>query len=121
VHFGNVVPPIPDEAVAALRQRIEGINREGGLWRRFRTGEQVRVISPGIETFAEVIEEARSPRHRVRVLLEFMGRLVAAQVPSDSLQPADFGSRENRHPPRRTRGGGRWIRGFGPRTNGEAR
>lgn len=120
VYFGNVVPPIPDEAVAALRERVEGINREGGLWRRFRTGQQVRVISPGIETFAEVVEEASSPRHRVRVLLEFMGRLVAAQVPYESLWPADHGPEETHHLPRRTRGKGRWLRGFGPRTNGEA-
>jgi hypothetical protein len=115
-----VVPPIPDEAIAELRERVEVRHREGGLWGRFRTGQQVRVISPGIETFAEVVEEARSPRHRVRVLLEFMGRLVEAQVPYESLWPADHDSGETHHLPRRTRGKGRWIRGFGPGASGEA-
>ena len=120
VHFGNVVPPIPDEAIAELRERVEGINGQGGLWGRFQAGQQVRVISPGIETFAEVVEEAKSPRHRVKVLLEFMGRLVAAQVPYENLRPADQGPGETHHLPRRTRGNGRWIRGFGPRASGEA-
>ncbi len=118
VHFGNAVPPIPDEAIAELRERVEVIHRDGGLWGRFRIGQQVRVISTGIESFAEVVEEARSPRHRVKVLLEFMGRLVAADVPYESLRPADHGPGETHHLPRRTRGQGRWIRGFGPRTGG---
>jgi transcription antitermination factor NusG len=30
VNFGDYVPPVPDEAIAQLMARLEGINREGG-------------------------------------------------------------------------------------------
>ena len=122
VAFGGVVPPVPDDLIAELAQRMEAINGIGGLWTRFQPGERVRVTLGPIESLAEVVEEARSPRARVRVLLEFLGGLVEAKVPwQDVQQLSDQGlSRNwNARPPRRTRGSGRWIQGHGPRA-GEA-
>ena len=116
VHFGGVVPPVPDEVITDLVGRVEAINREGGLWSRFRPGDRVRVTSGKIETLAEVVEEPKSPGARVRVLLECMGRQVPAQVPSRDLSSAEAYSGAGGGRVRRTRGGGRWIRGFGPRT-----
>ncbi len=115
VSFGGEVPSVPDEVVSVLRERAEAIDREGGLWRHYRPGETVRIISNNIESLAEVIEEAKSPQARVKVLLSFMGRLVSAQVPWENLQPTEDLSSEKLRPTRRTRGRGRWIQGFGPR------
>lgn len=115
VNFGGEIPSLPDEMISALMERLETINSEGGLWRRFQTGEKVRVVSGGLNTLAEVLEEAKSPQGRTKVLLSFMGRLVQAQVPWESLRPAEAeAQRANQKAPRRTRGGGRWIRGFAP-------
>ncbi len=109
VNFGGVIPPVPQEVVAGLMQRVEQINRDGGLWRRFKAGETVNVITGGVDTLAEVVAEAKSPEGRVKVLLSFMGRMVEAQVPHHSLSPAE-GAPATAHPlPRRTRGRGRWI------------
>ena len=117
VQFDGVVPPVPDEVIDELARRIRTINSHGGHWDRFQPGQTVRVTSGWIDNLAKVVEEPESPKARVRVLLNFMGRLVRARVPWEDLQPVGeaqvraFRSRSAR----RTRGKGRWIRGYGPR------
>ncbi len=118
VQFDGVVPRVPDDVIVEMARRVERINKEGGYWTRFRPGEKVQVVAGSMESLAEVLEEPKSPQSRVRVLLNFMGRLVPARVPWQDLRPIEeepTGQDEGR-PPRRTRGKGRWIRGFGPRT-----
>ena len=117
VRFDGVVPPVPDHIITDLARRVDAINGEGGLWTRYRPGDKVAVVSGKMEGLAEVVEEATSPEARVRVLLNFMGRLVPTQVPWHSLQPAGEGHLGTgaRRGVRSTRGKGRWIKGFGPR------
>ena len=115
VNFDGVIPSVPDEAVDDLARRVEAINNQGGLWRRFKPGDKVLVKSNNLESLAEVVDEAKSPESRVRVLLQFMDRLVSAQVPWQDLQPAQEDSSRKSQAARRTRGRGRWIAGFGPR------
>jgi len=115
VRFENEVPYLADEVVAELVEKWDEINRDGGLWRRFKCGEKVRVVSGAIENLAEVMEEPKSPQGRVRVLMEFMGRLVSTRVPWEDLRSIEEGPLEERRAPRRTRGKGRWINGFGSR------
>ena len=114
VVFGGVAPTIPEPVISELAERLTNINEGGGVWRRYRPGEKVRVVSKSIESLAEIVEEAKSSRSRAKVLLEFMGRMVQAQVPWEHLQPLEEAG-TNQPLPRRTRGRGRWIRGFGSR------
>ena len=118
VQFGGVVPTVPDEVIGRLDRRLRAIDMGGGFWNRYRPGQQVRVLLGSMESLAEVLEEAKTPQSRVRVLMRFMGQLVQARVPWQDLKPIDdratvgnFG-----RAPRRTRGKGRWVNGFGPRT-----
>ena len=120
VSFGGGVPSVPDEVVATLTNRVDTINSQGGLWRRFKPGDKVYVASNNIQSLAEVVEESKSPEGRVRVLLQFMGRLVSAQVNCQELQPVERQLSANPHLPRRTRGRGRWIRGFESQTAGSS-
>ena len=118
VALGGMPPPVPDEVIAELSHRVEVINGTGGLWAQFRPGDRVRVILGPEESLAEVVEGAKSPKARVRVLLDFLGRLVAAEVPLRDVQPLGshwYAVNSYNRPSRRTRGGGRWIRGYGPR------
>ena len=118
VQFGGVVPPIPDDIIAELSQRMDAINGNGGLWTRFLPGERVRVALGPVESMAEVVEEAKSPAARVRVLLEFLGRTVEAKVFWQDVQPLNgqgLNTYCDERLPRRTRGKRRWIRGHGPR------
>jgi len=119
VNFDGVAPPIPDEVIFCLRQRIAEMNESGGLCSRFRPGEQVwiRWGAGESEDLAEVVTDTRSPQARVRVLIEFLGRLVHGEVHRANIRPVheDEVSR-NEHRgrfPRRTRGKGRYVSGVG--------
>ena len=115
VRFDGVASSIADDIVDELARRVESINDNGGLWIRYKPGQKVRVVSGQFESLAQVAEEPTSSDSKVRVLLEFMGQLVSAEVPwSDmhiapevSLGDVNHGGR------RRTRGKGRWIRNRG--------
>jgi len=117
VSFNGETPAVPDEVITDLSRRLEEINSDGGLWDRFRTGEKVRVVSGKIDGLAEVLESAKSPSSHVRVLMDFLGHQVRAQVPWQYLRPGPGQSAYTEYVSgrRRTRGKGRWIRGFGPR------
>ena len=123
VGFGGVLASVPDEVIEELVQRIDVVNGRGGLWLRFKPGDRVRVTLGPLESLAQVVEDAKSPEGRVRVLLDFLGGLTEARVPWSHVQPVgnhgvfrnEDGGSEHGHSPRRTRGGKRWIRGYGPR------
>ena len=115
VSFGGVVPPVPDRVVSEVAERVSKINNDdSGLWRRFKPGERVRIVSNSVESLAEVVDAPKSPHARVKVLMQFMGRLVSAQVPWGDISPleGEMSPIVSQRPPRRTRGKGRWIRGF---------
>ena len=120
VGFGGVLASVPDEVIDELVQRIDAVNGRGGLWLRFKPGDRVRVTLGPLESLAQVVEDAKSPAGRVRVLLDFLGGLTEARVPWSHVQPVsnhnnEYGGNEHGHSSRRTRGGRRWIRGYGPR------
>ena len=117
VQFDGVVPRLPDTEIHELGLRLSAINKRGGAWRQYRPGERVRVNWGSTDSLAQVLEEAKSPRARVRVLLSMMGRSVPASVPWHDIQPIENGSliETEVRGPRRTRGRGRWVNGFGPK------
>ena len=117
VQFDGFVPSVPDCVITDLAQRVEALNRDGGDWTRYRLGQKVQVVSGKVESVAEVLEEPKSPQSRIRVLLNFMGRLVPARVSWHDLRPIsdESASLYGWRRPRRTRGNGRWVHGFGPR------
>lgn len=112
ISFGGEIPWLPDSVIDRLKEDSESINQEGGLRTRFRPGEQVRIITGSLQGLAEVIQDARSIEGRVKILLEFMGRQVSAQVPWEYLQPVQADPEGKHRIPRRTRGQGRWTREF---------
>ena len=114
VNFEGVSPAVPDKVITELANRVEHINNEGGLWRRFEPGDKVRVVSGTLDGLGEVVEYSSSPQSRVRVLMQFMGRLVSAQVPWNNLEPLEERPMQRVKPPRRTRGRGRWINNVRP-------
>ena len=116
VRFQGEIPCMPNQEIDELMQRLEALSSQGGLWRKFRPGEPVQVDSGAIQILAQVVEESKSPQTPVKVLLNFMGRLVPAQVPWDHLKPISDTNEDRTRAPRRTRGKGRWIGGFRPQT-----
>lgn len=115
VRFDGVASLIADDVVDELARRVESINDNGGLWIKYKLGQKVRVVSGQFESLAQVAEEPTSSDSKVRVLLEFMGQLVSAEVPWSDLHiaPEDSRGNVNHGGRRRTRGRGRWIRNRG--------
>lgn len=109
LRLGGDIPTLPDSVITELKQQVESLNEEGGIWRRYHAGEKVTIRSNNLETLAEVLEEPRSPKARVKVLMQFMGRAVKAQVPWEALSPVEQHVPVKPGTPRRTRGRGRWI------------
>ena len=115
LNFDGEVPWLPDEVIAELKLRCDQINEEGGTWRRYEPGDWVQVVSSTIQGLAQVVEDGKTAQTPVRVLLQLFERLVPVKVSRHDLQPFDEASKKQDHAPRRTRGSGRWIQGFGPR------
>ena len=120
VNFDGELPWLPDEVIADLKQRCDRINQEGGVWRRYKPGDWVRVVSSTIQGVAQVVDDGKTPQTPVRVLLQLFERLVPVKVQRHDLQPLEESPNEKTHAPRRTRGSGRWIRGFGSRVSATA-
>lgn len=114
VEFDGSLPSLSHKAVEQLRERVRDIDDVGGHWERYKPGQQVRLVSGEIESLAEILEEPKSPNFPVQVLMSFMGRRVPARVPWKQIQPLNMAA-DNLPLSRRTRGRGRWIKGFGPR------
>ena len=74
VSFGEGIPTVPHEVIRELEHRLAEVNEGGGLWRNFRAGDKVKVVSKALELLGEIVEEPKSHRSHTKVLLEFMGR-----------------------------------------------
>ena len=116
VAFDGQIPLVPDQVVAEVARRSEEINQNGGLSSPLRPGDRVLVRLGSTERFAEVVAEVK-PRRRVRVLMEFLGKIIQAEVsPEDIVRAAqEMFMHPSGYRPRRTRGRNRWIKGQGPR------
>ena len=116
VAFDGVVPAVSDDVISKLARLVEGINQRGATTFPFRPGDKVMMNIGALTSVAEVIEERKSGR--LQVLVEFLGRLVHADVCRDDVQPmtGDQSLEDWKNwPPRRTRGNRRWVGGYGLR------
>ena len=117
LRFDGMIPSLSDDLIQALKEKTESINKAGGTWRRFQSGQTVRVNSGKLESLAEILDPPKSRSSKIRVLLDFMGQMVTAEVSPSDVEPvsddtiASFSMRGRR----RTRGRGRWIKGMGLR------
>jgi transcriptional antiterminator RfaH len=84
VHFGGRWPTIPDEAMQELRWRFadESVHV---IRDPLSPGDEVRISGGAFHGLAGVIARVMPARERVAVLLEFLGRQTAVEVPADSI------------------------------------
>jgi transcriptional antiterminator RfaH len=88
VNFGGEPAYVPESLIAAIRKRVEEINRAGGeLFDKLKPGERV-VIQHGPFEGYEAIFDARLPgTERVRVLLRFLSeRRVPVELDSSQIK-----------------------------------
>jgi transcriptional antiterminator RfaH len=84
VSAGGQPVPVPDEIVAHIRRRLEAMVEEKST-SPFKHGEIVRVARGPFEGLDAMFDRTLSPEGRVRVRLELMGRLVAADLDVEDL------------------------------------
>jgi transcription elongation factor/antiterminator RfaH len=108
VAFEDHPQPLADATIKALHQQVEQINEQGGLdYLHVEPGDIVRIVSGPLAGLEGIFVGPTSPSRRVRILLEFMGRLNNIDIDRDDIQ-ADQGKQPSKRP-RRTRGKGRII------------
>lgn len=110
LNFAGDIPSIPDDFISSLSNRLKEVNCEDGQWRQYKAGDQVRIVSDSIRSMAEVIKDGKQASSRIRVLMDFMGRKIPADVPRENIWPSNYEPSVGIRPPRRTRGRGRQIR-----------
>jgi transcriptional antiterminator RfaH len=109
VSFSDLPQPIPVHVIEALREQVADFNSRGVLLHHsFRPGDTVRLSSGPLGGMEAIFQGPTKPSERVRVLIEFLGRLREAEVDIDALEHSNTAPIAPRA--RRTRGKGRVIK-----------
>ena len=86
VSFGGRPAPVPDEIIAHIRRAVATMI-DAEPEEPFSKGERVRVQHGPFEGLDAVFDRRVSPEGRVRVLLQCMHRLMAAELDLEDLLP----------------------------------
>ena len=81
VHFGERWPTIPDGVIEELRRTI-GENELRTLSTELATGDTVQIAEGTLCGLRAVVTRVMPGRERVAVLMEFLGRQTAVEVPA---------------------------------------
>jgi len=118
VMFDDKPAVVPDEVIQYFMRKVNEINNVGGLpSHNFKPGDKLIIRSGPMAGLEAIFEGPLGPAERVKVLIEFLGRITRAEVPVELLELANGNelARVLEAPPRkkrrrRTRGKGRAIR-----------
>lgn len=88
VHFGEQIPTLSGDAIEMLRRR-HGEEAVITLQPELEVGDAVTVGAGTLAGLEAVITRLVPTRDRVRILLDFLGRQVEAEVDPDDLVPVD--------------------------------
>jgi transcriptional antiterminator RfaH len=109
VAFGEMPQPVPAVVIEAISKQVDQFNAQGGLLEhRFHPGQTVRVKGGPLEGLEGVFVGPMDASERVRLLIEFLGRLQEVKIEVNMLEKADCTPQFKGE--RRTRGKGRFIR-----------
>jgi len=117
LNFGGEAAWLADSVIENIRIKCEQLNRDTNTWTRYTPGDWVQVVSPAIQGIGEVVSGGKTAQARVKVLMELFERIVPVSVSRVDLRPFEGPLQTKTTAPRRTRGRGRWIRGFGSRSS----
>jgi transcriptional antiterminator RfaH len=84
VHFGQRIPTVPDEVVEELRQCFESeepVAVDAGL----KPGTEVTIAEGALLGSSGVVVRMLPAKHRVQILLDFLGRTTVAEVERSAL------------------------------------
>jgi transcriptional antiterminator RfaH len=109
VTFDTTPQKIPAAVVQAIHTQVERCNEQGGLPEHgFQPGDTVQFRRGPLRGLEAIFVGPVTPSQRVRILLEFMGRLNELEVDRNLLETRNRDALPKRE--RRTRGRGRKIK-----------
>lgn len=88
VHFGNRIPIVPDEVVEDLRQCF-GSEEFMTVEDHLKPGTEVTIAEGALLGSQGVVVRTLPAKHRVQVLLDFLGRTTVAEVDRNALTVKD--------------------------------
>lgn len=86
VRFGDQVAALPDATVLALRSASDD-QETVVLEPEVRVGDEVRIAQGAFHGLDAVVTQVLPAKERVKVLLEFLGRSVEAEIPTPAIIP----------------------------------
>jgi transcriptional antiterminator RfaH len=97
VSFGGEPVTVPDAVIEHIKRRSAELEKSGefGLG-PFRHGDNVRITTGPLKDLDAVFDQRLSAKGRVRVLIEFLGRLTATEVDLEALEKLDQRGRVSR-------------------------
>ena len=107
--YDNAPAIIEDDFMAQLKSKINYINAEEGVWRMYQEGDKVLLESPALTAIGTVLDHTVANKSRVKILIDFMGREIKAEVDWFHLKPYNTNHHINKIK-RRTRGKNRPIK-----------
>lgn len=113
IMFNETPQPVPGTVVQAIQQQVERLNQAGGLTEAgLQPGDTVAITDGPLHGLEAIFVGPTTPSQRVRILLEFMGRLSEVEIDRRLLTPTVQGAATPAPKrARRTRGKGRVIKG----------
>lgn len=79
VHFGELIPSVPDEVVTELRARL-GAEELHVIPENFAPDERVQISGGVMHGLSAVVTQVMPAKERVKVLLEFLGQQTVVEV-----------------------------------------
>jgi transcriptional antiterminator RfaH len=79
---------IPAHVINEIRSRVQEVQEDEALGGRFRQGDLVRITSGAFEGYEGMFDTRLGGKTRARILVEFLGRLTAAEVDVRNLEEA---------------------------------
>lgn len=86
VELGDQPAIVADEIVEVIRQRLEATEQVG--YGDLKRGDRVRIISGPLRDLEAVFDQPMSSAHRVRVLLDVVGRMTPVEIDYTDIKSA---------------------------------
>ena len=85
VSFGENPAVVDDEIVSLVQRRLGDIQEVG--YGNLKKGDRVRITSGPLRDLEAIFDQPLSAAHRVRVLLDVMGRMTPADIDYSDIKP----------------------------------
>jgi len=86
VELGDQPAIVADEIVEVIQQRLEATEQVG--YGDLKRGDRVRIISGPLRDLEAVFDQPMSSAHRVRVLLDVVGRMTPVEIDYTDIKSA---------------------------------